>query len=179
MVVVFDLDGTLIDSDTALVEPFLTLGVPREEISFGHPIEVECRRLGIEVDDYVDAYDTSVAQPFPGVSDLIAAMRSWSICSNKAARSGRAELARLGWTPEVVWFADDFGGEAKALGPMLTELGATGPEVMFVGDTAHDHACAEAVGARFAWAGWNPRTRAASPDGLVLRRPLDLLDHIV
>ena len=28
--VVFDLDGTLVDSDRALIEPFLRLGVPRE-----------------------------------------------------------------------------------------------------------------------------------------------------
>ena len=54
-IVVFDLDGTLIDSDEALVAPFLSLGVPPEEISFGHPIEVECARLGLRVEDYVAA----------------------------------------------------------------------------------------------------------------------------
>ena len=48
---------------------------------------------------------------------------------------------------------------------------------MFVGDTRHDRACAAAVGARFALAGWNPRARAAAePGDLVLDQPADVLD---
>lgn len=173
--VVFDLDGTLLDSDEALVAPFIALGVPREEITFGHPVEVECRRLGIEVEDYVTAYDTESAQPFEGVAELLAALGEWSVCSNKARASAVAELGRLAWTPRVAWFADDFGGAAKALPPVLDALGVTGRDVIFVGDTAHDERCATEVGARFAWAGWNPRTAAASPRGVVLRQPLEVL----
>ena len=37
--VVCDLDGTLIDSDEALLEPFLAAGVPREAVRFGLPVE--------------------------------------------------------------------------------------------------------------------------------------------
>src|SRR3954454_18319372 len=81
--VVFDLDGTLIDSDEALVVPFVALGVPREEISFGHPIEVECARLGLTVADYIAAYDPGVTVPFDGVEDLLSELPSWSVCSNK------------------------------------------------------------------------------------------------
>ena len=174
-IVVFDLDGTLIDSDEALVVPFLTLGVPREEISFGHPIEVECARLGLSVDDYVAAYDTEVVAPFPGVVEMLGRLDRWSVCSNKAAASARAELLRLAWTPEVALFADDFGGRAKELGPVLERLGAQPDDVLFVGDTAHDARCADDVGVAFAWAGWNPRTAAADPSGTVLRRPVDVL----
>jgi HAD superfamily hydrolase (TIGR01549 family) len=177
-IVVFDLDGTLIDSDEALVVPFVTLGVPREEISFGHPIEVECARLGLRVEDYVAAYDTEAVAPFPGVVDLLGRLDRWAVCSNKAAVSARAELTRLGWRPEVALFADDFGGAAKELGPVLERLGAEPEEVVFVGDTAHDARCAEDVGVEFAWAGWNPRTAAAEPIGRVLRRPVDVLDLV-
>jgi pyrophosphatase PpaX len=176
--VIFDLDGTLIDSDEALVRPFLALGVPREEISFGHPIEVECARLGIEVADYVAAYDPTTTVPFEGVDELLGRLHRWAVCSNKAAASARAELARLGWAPEVALFADDFGGRPKELGPVVERLGVDPADVLFVGDTVHDAACAEVVGARFAWAAWNPRTAAASPVGTVLRRPVEVLDLV-
>ena len=58
---------------------------------------------------------------------------------------------------------------------MLADLGVTGPDVLYVGDTDHDRACARDVGATFALAGWNPR--AAPVDGeLVLQDPAEVLD---
>ena len=58
--VVFDLDGTLVDSDAALVAPFVALGVRREEVTFGHVLADECARLGITVDDYLDHFDYAI-----------------------------------------------------------------------------------------------------------------------
>lgn len=168
-VVVFDLDGTLLDSDDALAAAFVARGVPLERVTRGHVVAEECARLGIGLDDYLDAYDTEASAPFPGVEDLLATLGRWAVCSNKHPRSGRAELERLGWTPEVALFADAFDGP-KALGPVLEALGVAGSTVLFVGDTPHDEACATAAGTAFAWAGWNPRTQ---PSGSwpVLRRP--------
>ncbi len=45
--IVFDFDGTLVDSDDALVDAFVHLGVPVGEISFGHAVAEECDRLGM------------------------------------------------------------------------------------------------------------------------------------
>ena len=173
---VFDLDGTLLDSDEALVAAFVALGIARETISFGHVIGDECTRLGIDVADYVDRYDTTVVQPFPGAAELIGRLDRWAVCSNKHPVSGRAELDRLGWTPEVALFTDAFGGP-KRLEPVLDLLGVRGADVIFIGDTGHDRACALAAGAPFALAGWNPRAVAAEGD-VVLEHPLDLLDHL-
>ena len=36
---VFDFDGTLVDSDDELVRAFVVLGVDRDEITFGHAIK--------------------------------------------------------------------------------------------------------------------------------------------
>jgi HAD superfamily hydrolase (TIGR01549 family) len=171
---IFDLDGTLLDSDVALAAPFLDLGIPREDVIFGRVLEEECVRLGITVADYLDRYDVNMAQPFPGVEDLVAQLDHWAVCSNKEVGSGRAELARLGWEPDVAMFADDFGGP-KQLEPVLDALGLRGSDVVFVGDTEHDRRCAGVVGCRFVLAGWNPRATALDGD-LVLRRPLDVLD---
>src|SRR6186997_1710301 len=98
---VFDLDGTLVDSDDALIAPFLHLGVAREDITFGHVLEHECERLHISVDDYLAAYDPDAAQPYPGVEAMLTQLDRWAIASNKHPVGGRAELARLGWRPEV------------------------------------------------------------------------------
>ena len=59
--------------------------------------------------------------------------------------------------------------------PVLTDLGVTGDEVLYVGDTDHDRHCAADVGATFALAGWNPRTVAVDGE-LVLRDPAEVLD---
>jgi phosphoglycolate phosphatase-like HAD superfamily hydrolase len=156
------------------VAPFVALGVDRSRITFGHVLADECARLGISLDAYIQAYDHTAARPFPGVEELLARLDRWAVCSNKVRISGRAELARLGWTPEVALFAEDFGRRPKELGPVLDALGVPGPSVVFVGDTAHDRRCAGAVGATFALAGWNPRTEP-QPGDIMLAEPAALL----
>ena len=95
--------------------------------------------------------------------ELVAGLGRWAVCSNKQASSGTAELARLGWRPEVALFADAFDGP-KQLTPVLERLDLTATDIVYVGDTAHDRACAAAVGCRFVLAGWNPRAEPAAGD---------------
>jgi len=173
VIAVFDLDGTLVDSDRALSDAFVALGVPREDITFGHLLADECDRLGVSVDDYLAAYDPGHAQPFPGVDEVLAQLPVWGVCSNKHPESGAAELARLGWQPTVATFADRTSGP-KQLGPVLAALGVTASDVLYVGDTAHDRACAQAVGCRFVVAGWNVRAEA-EPGDLVAATPAEVL----
>ena len=170
---VFDLDGTLLDSDAALAAAFSALGVPSEAVTYGHVVADECVRLGINLDDYLDAYDTAAAPPFPGVVDTLLQLPGWAVCSNKHPRSGWAELERLGWTPDVALFADAFAGP-KRLTPVLDALQLSAQEIVFVGDTAHDRRCALDVGCPFVLAGWNPRAQAAAGD-LVLAHPSELI----
>ncbi len=172
---IFDFDGTMIDSDQALVDPFLALGIGREQISFGHAVAEECNRLGIALDAYVDAYDTDLAQPFPGVDEVIPRLGRWAICSNKHPRSASVELARLGWQPEVALYADHFDWAHKGLGPVLEIMNLKPSEVAMVGDSEGDLHCAVEVGCQMIWAGWNPRVAAAAPEGTVLRHPSELL----
>ena len=139
--------------------PFVALGVRAEDVTFGALLADECARLGVTVDDYLARYDEAAAMPFEGVEDMVAQLGRWAVCSNKHARSGRAELERLGWKPEVALFADAFDGP-KRLGPGARRLSTlTARDVVFIGDTDHDRRCAEAVGCRFALATWNPRAR--------------------
>lgn len=173
--VVFDFDGTLVDSDAALLDAFVALGVPPDTVTYGHAVAEECERLGLSLDAYVDAYDTTVVQPYDGVVTMLGELDRWALCSNKHPSSGADELRRLGWRPEVARFADSFGWEHKRLEPVLDDLGLRADEVLMVGDSEGDRWCAEQVGCGYAWAGWNERTRRASPGGVVLDDPSDVL----
>lgn len=174
LTLIFDLDGTLVDSDAALQAPFAALGVDPSRIPLGLPLGVACEMAGVSVEAYVALYDDTVVQPFPGVAEMLGQLDGWAVCSNKTRTSGSAELARLGWSPIVAMFSEDFDGEPKRLGPVLDALALRPDEVLFVGDTGHDRTSAQAVGARFALAGWNARATPA-PGDVVLRSPSEVL----
>ncbi|MCG9476940.1 MAG: HAD-IA family hydrolase [Actinomycetia bacterium] len=173
-VAICDLDGTLIDSDSALSDAFVALGIDRKEITFGHVLAEECVRLGLSVEDYVAAYDTTQALPFTGVTELIASFDRWAVCSNKHPLSGRAELERLQWFPEAALFADAFRGPKQLL-PLLEMLAITPDQAIFLGDTAHDRQCAMEAGVQFALAGWNTRAKP-QPTDVVVSHPLEFLE---
>ena len=176
--VIFDLDGTLVDSDASLIEPFLRLGVPASDIRLGPLLVDECARLGFEVAEYLAHYDPSGVQPYPGVDDLLHSLDRWAVCSNKLRDDGLAQVERFGWSPACALFAEDFAGAPKSLPPVLERLAVDAAGVVFVGDTAHDRECARAVGATFLLAGWNERARAAArPDDVVLDAPADVLRY--
>jgi len=170
---IFDLDGTLVDSDEALIGAFVALGVKRQDVTFGHVIADECARLGISLDEYIVHYDPAMAHPFPGIDDMLRELGRWTICSNKHVESGYAELERLGWNPTLSTFSDAFTG-AKDLRPTLDALDLEPADVIFVGDTAHDRDCAHQAGVTFVLAGWNSRVVSA-PGDVVASHPSDVL----
>ncbi len=176
--VVFDFDGTLVDSDEALLVPFDRLGVARSDVVMGSAVAEECERLGVSMQAYVDAYDTESVQPFEGIEPMLGAIPRWSILSNKHPDSAIAELSRLGWEPEATMCADSFGWAHKSLAPLLAWLGMGPAEVVMVGDSNGDLRCAQEVGCRFVWAGWNERVRRAEPDGEVAGTPAELLSAL-
>lgn len=172
--VIFDLDGTLLDSDRALVNAFVRCGVAAESVTFGHVITEECARLGIALDDYIAAYDPSDVEPFEGVVAMLSALERWAIASHKDRSTGRDELAARGWNPEVALFAQDFGG-AKRLDLVVARLGLGCDDVVFVGDTAHDRHAASLAGVRYVVAGWNLRADRRIGDA-VATHPREVLD---
>ena len=174
--VIFDLDGTLLDSDRALVNAFVRCGVAAEDVTFGHLITDECDRLGISLDDYFNAYDPSDVRPFDGVPELLARLDRYAIASHKDRAMAHAELRALSWAPEVALFAQDFDGP-KSLELVLAALGLGSGDVLFVGDTAHDRRAAVDAGVRYVVAGWNVRAERLGGD-LVADRPSDILDWL-
>lgn len=173
-IVIFDFDGTLVDSDEALLVPFDMLGVSRSDVVMGSAVAEECERLGIPMDDYVAAYDTEAVEPYPGATAMLETLPRWAVLSNKHPDSAVAEIARLGWEPEMLMCADAFGWAHKSLVPMLDLLGLEPNDVAMVGDSDGDLRCAQEVECRFLWAGWNERVQQRRPAGEVISSPADL-----
>lgn len=174
----FDFDGTLVDSDAALVAPFVELGVDPDAVPLGLPLGEACDLAGVTVADYMALYDLTAVQPFDGVDALVGALDRWGLCSNKERTSGLSELARLGWSPTVALFSDDFAGRPKELGPVLAALDLRAEETIFVGDTDHDRTAAAAAGVRFVLAGWNRRAKPMDGD-IVLAHPTEILTLLI
>ena len=173
---IFDLDGTLIDSDEALVAPFVALGVPAADVTFGHVLADECARLGIDRRRLPRrATTTELAQPFPGVDERAGPARPLGGVLEQARRrragpSWPASAGRRRWRCSATPSTAPSGCQ-----PVLDALGLGPDDVVFVGDTAHDRRVAAEVGAPSPWPAGTHGPRPGQVGDCVLRSPLDLL----
>ena len=176
MIVLFDLDGTLVDSApdihataiAVLAEeglPPLPFAEVRGFIGRGVPHLVGCLlgRLGIDnpalaarmIARFAVHYETAVTRthPYPGVPAALDALRAeghvLGICTNKPAAAARAVLRHLGLSDR---FAAVIGGDSAPArkpdpAPLHMAHNACGPgPAIFVGDSEIDAATALATG---------------------------------
>lgn len=173
--VLFDMDGTLIDSFDGIVELFqeslVSLGVTsateqavREVIGF--PL-AECfsrfvpeAQVDAAVTYYRARYEVrmhDISPPFPGAVELLDALRAagigTGIVSNKRAAAVRAIIGGKGWPLSVI-VAEGDGFASKPAPDMLHhaagQLSLSREHVLYVGDSHLDAEAARAAGIDFA-----------------------------
>jgi phosphoglycolate phosphatase len=182
--VVFDLDGTLVDSRLDLA-----IAVNRTRAAFELPeLPVESvmamvgdgarslvrRALGGAPSEHLldralarflveyEPIATLRTRPYPGISELVERLRACSrlaVLTNKPERSSRAIVAACGWAET---FEELIGGDTLAtrkpdpagLVELARRFGLPLRAVVLVGDSAIDAATADAAGARFVWVEW-------------------------
>lgn len=159
--IVFDLDGTLIDSvadiaaaaNATLAEigvPPLSVKQARGFVGAGAPVFVErmARARGLSdpaslVPRFLYHYERAVDQAviFDGVEAALAALKGQGhrlgLCTNKPQKPTRAVLAHLGWRDmfEVVFSGDSLPLRKPDPAPLLAALDALGDgPAVYVGD---------------------------------------------
>jgi pyrophosphatase PpaX len=186
--VLFDLDGTLIDSERLILASYrhtmqAHLGhIPPEEAwlaTIGRPLVVQMRMFAQTEDDvpalirtYVDhnlAHHDELVRPFPGMLDVVRSVRdagfSLGIVTSKKSRATMMGLRRCDFPRK--WFAsivtaDDVDRYKPAPDPVwkaIEELRLDSTEVVFVGDSTHDMRSGRAAGVATAAALWGPYSR--------------------
>lgn len=170
--IVFDLDGTLIDSAPDIrgvgnallaqegLEP-LTLAETRDFIGNGAAVFVARMRAARGIDEgeqarlhaaFVERYDAAVELTvlYPGVREALEALRAaghrLGVCTNKPIRPTRAVLAHFGLDGffETVWGGDSLSVHKPDPAPLHAAFDALGEgPMLYVGDSGVDAETAE------------------------------------
>lgn len=188
--VLFDLDGTLIDSIELILRCYrhtmrTHLGAERDDgewiRNMGRPLREQLAlfaRSTDEVEAMVETYVGLQAQihddlvrPYPGAAETLAALELLGVpvalVTSKRERMTRRGLEHCGIARhfEVVVTPDDVRRAKPDPEPVLLALRRLGDppasRVLFVGDSPHDVAAGRAAGVRTAGALWGPFSREA------------------
>jgi pyrophosphatase PpaX len=187
--VLFDLDGTLIDSIALILSSYRhTLVVhrgstPSDDVwlaGLGTPLRAQFRSFSDDDDEIAAMVATyrahnlanhdAMVRPYPGVTRAVTAMHACGarlgIVTSKTREGAVRGLAHCGLDGlfDVVVGADDVERHKPDPEPVrraLELLGAPADGTVFVGDSPHDLAAGRAAGVATAAVGWGPFPRAA------------------
>lgn len=185
--VIFDLDGTLIDSAPSILAGFATTleahgiepAIPLTEALIGPPLreilselsgirdEVQ---LGMMIEEFKQHYDVSGYKEtvtFPGVDDMLNDLHDAGfrlhIATNKRLRPTRLILEHLGWATlfGAVYAADSripsFGSKREMLSALIESEGISPAQAVYVGDRSDDRNAATDNALGFIAATWGYR----------------------
>jgi phosphoglycolate phosphatase len=181
--ILFDLDGTLIDSAPSILAGFaavverhaVTPQVPLDSRLIGPPLLPTLQRIS-GVDDQTVLQDMATTFKawydtegylhtvvYPGVDEALRALAGripLYIVTNKRIHPTRQILGHLGWAPLFtgVYAHDAFEpplpSKAAVIGRVLGEHGIDPTAALYIGDRDEDGEAATANGLAFAWATW-------------------------
>ncbi len=197
--IVFDVDGTLIDTENVIIRALqLVLErrgryFPDEKLDFvlGIPGDISLSKLGIkdcagaikEWNEHIQNLAGDI-QLFDGIDLLIEALDKRKISKGIVTSKTRKELSDdfgpfglMERFPHIVC-VDDIPFHKPHPAPLLRCLeSASVPArlALYIGDTIYDAECARAAGVDFALAGWGAKSESNIPCDLYFNNPLDLL----
>lgn len=196
--IVFDLDGTLIDSapdiaaaaNATLAEVGaapLSVDEARSFVGAGAVVFVERMARARSVPDpeplmprFVHHYERAVSQTviYPGVEAALAQLKAQGhrlgLCTNKPARPTQTVLAHLGWSDmfETVFTGDTLPQRKPDPAPLLAAFEALGDGPMiYVGDSEVDAETADRAGVPFLL--YTPGYRKAPVEDLIHTEAFD------
>lgn len=204
MQIIFDLDGTLIDSSDSILAAyrgaFEAIGrvpvCPVTSDIIGPPLK-EALALLSGTDDrallrdlesaFMENYDTKgyrQTMTFPGVTETLQDLASHGIClyiaTNKRHKATRLIVDHLNWG---CYFSGVFAldsidppapNKAELLKFILCKHGMASASTLYVGDRKEDEFAARVAGTNFVRAAWGYGGESGTVEGRVCRSPVDL-----
>jgi pyrophosphatase PpaX len=206
--VLFDLDGTLVDSGPLILASFryatrTVLGrtVPDEELMAGvggHGLDAQMRAIDSDrVDELTRVYrahnlkEYERVQLFAGIRDVLERLRAQRRALGVVTVKGRPavdltfELLELADIFDVVVTADDTVRQKPAPDPLLAalaQLGVPASAAAYVGDAPFDIQAARGAGVRavaVTWGGIHPVARLEREEpDVIVQQPNEVLDVV-
>lgn len=197
--IVFDIDGTLIDTEHAVLysfqETLKTLcgeSVPIEKLNFALGITGEDALKKFPVEDISSALDlwnqnmckyNETVTVFSGILELLKALSESGYGMGIVTSRTREEYEKdfiphkINQYFNTVICADDTAEHKPMPEPLLKYMklaGANQNEILYVGDSKYDGICAKNAGVDFALAVWGSHTKSIQAN-YYLEKPLDLI----
>jgi phosphoglycolate phosphatase len=172
--IIFDLDGTLIDSSAGVIEAtnyaLLQCGYPAQSAAkiksyIGSPLDEmfpnmcngDVTKLKAFFHERAREIMVDLSEPLPGAEKVLLALKKHGVClaiaTTKFKENSGGTFAKFGWVD--IFDAMAFGDEVAKVKPapdiielVLTRLDAKKDETLMVGDTRNDILAARAAGLR-------------------------------
>ncbi len=195
---VWDMDGTLIDSSVAVPAAYVAavrrLGGPPvtpQQVVASYPIgpaeallpHLLGRDLAAgESEAYYDELTSATVRPYPGVADVLSALRARghlvAVFTGASHRAAAMLLTGAGIAVDVLVGGDEVRHVKPAGDGLLLaarRLGIAASAVAYIGDAPNDIGAARAAGSLSAAAAWGHQYDAAVPADVTLAAPGDAL----
>ena len=201
--IVFDIDGTLIDTERAALESlsdtiFELTGERREPESlwfaFGPPAHITIERVGLDMEAGLRLWYEKFGEAFKDRVEIYAGVRevleqltaegcSLGVVTSKVREEYECNFIPLGlggYLPVAVC-CDECEAPKPSPTPMLRYMditGASADEILFVGDTVYDAECAHGANVDFALATWGAQDKTVQAE-YYPTTPAELIDIIL
>lgn len=198
--IVFDIDGTLLNTEEAilrsledLISEELHRDIPEKNLLFalGIPGEVALQSLGFANPSYslkrwnilMQKYSHYI-HLFDGIPELLESLRnkdySLGIVTSKDRNEYIADFVPFGIDGyfDVVICVDDAAAPKPSPAPLLAYLAhakVKAENAFYIGDTVYDKICAEQASVDFGYASWRNPQRVEIPASYTFSKPSDIL----